>query len=357
MTTTMTTANETSPAAAKINAGDNLVYLRRILAAIDDEKDRAVFAMKHLPTMVDSGNIEGIKLLFTNGAFGSKFGSKLLELAILRRRAAHDNAGSELVVVNNYRETIEILIDHGAKLDNSNGCTYDCIYNYLLDRLSRLTWLAPETFETVCDVIQTAMIAKVEMEVIDDLKLLTRLADTDTGTSITGTMFSTLSKVLQDEKIVYQLFDFVYQAESKYKLQNHLLTFLLDQGLNPNFRSTNTNEWIVLAHSDLLFGCLLHSAHNAAGLLLEYGYDEREEMQISICVGQMHTPTHIFDNLRAYLDDSEFAEGKSELLRGLTNKIKRRRQVYPAHLKLALDKVCSPFDISPLTFVISDYVL
>lgn len=285
---------------------------------------------------------------------------------------------------------LKMAFHHGLKFDDS-AASYKCLYYYLFDALTIMVDLLTRSYAHID--LQAKLVQQrqaKQLELISDLQLFISNGTTtssDDGINVSaGT--NLLSKVLQDPTILSKVFSILRAVPTgPVGAVNDLLKFLLEHGLNPSYTLYEADG--KFGHS-FLTTCLKYETWDYAALLLEYGADYNDSIPVTIA-GTRNRGARNFPNLRKYLDcqlppdvyikASNRAERagisadlslsasaiaayelpiKRELLRGLDNLRKRREEIYPLHLKLAMEQTspdCLSFDVKPLTTIISEYIL
>lgn len=382
---------------------DSLFYRLTKVDNIVDEKERASFASSFLVEAIDLNDAISVKFLLTRGATIATTTSattneatesaaittaKFLKLVVKGVTSHRDS-------INGNWELLKLGLANGIKLtDSLESC--NCIYYYyLLHGIGDLIKIG-DRLEDSEDVYNNlyggakrkeckaeveakrkeckAKVETKEQEMINDLHTFLRCGrDAELA----------LQKNFDNKMIIDELSYFCRQTSSQMS-NGSLLKFLLDRGLNPNF--SNLYQGV----DSLLYVCLDHESWKCAAVLLEYGATVNGMPLPFFKTSDDGSLAHV-TNLQEYIDDTKDATnliiddsgevsdnaksedskdseesdpgGRKELRTGLENLRRRREQVYPAHLKLALGPACnscdsySSFDVAPLTIIISEYLL
>lgn len=269
-----------------------------------------------LNVSVECGNLAGVKLLLPHC---SQDGShKLLLSAMQCKRHLHT------------REVLQILIDRGIKLDSSDA-SYNCLLDYVFRDLQNFRSSSHRGNRDWRNITSLNNLFALAV----DLKLLLERGGADL----------TLPQVLNNQTFCAELERTVLNSETIGRI---LLRFFLDQGFDPNFKQLTNPPRI-----SLLVTFLDQRNWGAASLLIEYGAMPPPSLNSNI---------RDDNDLQRYLDHFKDNLGATilQLRQGMERKLQRRKEIYPHHLKLALDPACnshSSFDTSPLVTIISEYLL
>lgn len=341
------------------------------LHEIADEKARAVAANKMFAEFIGRGlTIENVEKLFIFGSTmnivkdttysamemptdDATINGKFLDLIVqdITHRYPHDEKHWKLLKMGLHR---------GIMFDDS-AASYSCVYHYLFHAFYSLNQLYGFIY---LDVEFNANLEKskkiTNLEIMSTLKLFV-----DCGGHLA------LSKVLEDRMFIFEVMAF-FRRSSGQQSDGLLLKFLLEHGLNPNYEHTNPYG---STGTSLLAEALKHSAWANAAVLLEYGAviansngsNNKSDLSAGFVIGPTvkNVATRV-PNFQRYfdwpgMDGKDHDRPVKEILRtGIENFRKRREEVYPAHLKLAMEQNCPEcllFDVSPLTTIISEYLL
>lgn len=287
--------------------------------------ERAATATRSLKSAVECGNLPGLKLLFTYGAKCKVH--ELRELLLVAMKCPRHPSC--------HREMIKILLDRGATLDTSdNSCKH--LLDYVVRGMQKN--IREGNFGYTGGTVQLRNIA----EFTGDLSILLSSGGADLA----------LLKVLEDPRFVNELGVAVHQCGKDANISSLLMHYFLDWGLDPN-SSMQVSQ--IAQRRSLLSFFLDGRSWEAAALLLEYGAYQPGKILASYS-GQT---IKVFDSFEIYIDSfKDRAPNRFYLLeQGMAKKLYRRKEVCLMHLKPVLDPACKPFDTSPLSAIVSEYLL